>query len=250
MYEALTRLYANSPLPTYNNYYTANFKEYNIDDNITNFYKNKQNYTMNNEEENVSTNFFNRNRFFKDQKLDMSFSKILQESVDFQTNTHLNNPKNSPSNTPLLSKSPLQLYNTYQPPSKPTQHTFNTPQPPDNKPQSPFKSTHPLILPVYFTCESSKAFYIFRPLHKFTLADLVVFSPERISNPHCQYFLVYQILTVIQQLNLMGFNVDGMQLTDFTVDDQLVVRLKNINFQAFYREAKYYTIFWDIYTFR
>ena len=103
---------------------------------------------------------------------------------------------------------------------------------------TPFGTFHPLIGPVYFTCESPTAFYLFRPMHRFTLADLVVFSAEKMSNIQCQSFLVHQILTTVQQLNTLGLNIHSLSLTDFAIDDRLCLSLQRINFKAFYNHLQ------------
>jgi len=68
--------------------------------------------------------------------------------------------------------------------------------------------------------ESSHAFYIVLPFVQYTLADLLTFSPSRLTHTS-KLFILYQLLHVVRHLHALGLSVGNLRLRDISVDDHL-----------------------------
>lgn len=68
--------------------------------------------------------------------------------------------------------------------------------------------------------ESSHAFYIVLPFVQYTLADLLAFSPSRLTHVG-RLFVLYQILHAVRHLHGLGFSVGDLRLRDIAIDDHL-----------------------------
>jgi len=72
--------------------------------------------------------------------------------------------------------------------------------------------------------ESSHAFYVVLPFVQYTLADLLTFSPSRLTHTS-KLFVLYQILHVVRHLHALGLSVGDLRLQDIAVDDHLWIRV-------------------------
>jgi len=72
--------------------------------------------------------------------------------------------------------------------------------------------------------ESSHAFYVVFPFVQYTLADLLTFSPSRLTHISRQ-FVLYQILHVVRHLHALGLSVGNLRLRDIAIDDHLWIRV-------------------------
>jgi len=72
--------------------------------------------------------------------------------------------------------------------------------------------------------ESSRAFYVFLPFVQYTLADLLTFSPSRLTHVS-KLFVLYQILHIVRHLHARGLSVGDLRLRDIAVDDHLWIRV-------------------------
>jgi WD repeat-containing protein 81 len=72
--------------------------------------------------------------------------------------------------------------------------------------------------------ESSAAFYVVMPFVQYTLADLLVFSPSRLTHTN-KLFILYQLLHAVRRLHMQGLSIGDLQLRDVAVDDRLWIGL-------------------------
>jgi len=72
--------------------------------------------------------------------------------------------------------------------------------------------------------ESSRAFYVFLPFVQYTVADLLTFSPSRLTHVS-KLFVLYQILHTVRHLHSLGLSVGDLRLRDIAVDDRLWIHL-------------------------
>jgi len=72
--------------------------------------------------------------------------------------------------------------------------------------------------------ESSHAFYVILPFVQYTLADLLTFSPSRVTHTS-KLFMLYEILQVVRHLHALGLSVGDLQLRDIAVDDHLWISI-------------------------
>jgi len=72
--------------------------------------------------------------------------------------------------------------------------------------------------------ESSRAFYVVLPFVQYSLADLLTFSPNRLTHTS-KLFVLYQILHAVRHLHALGLSVGDLQLRDIAVDDHLWIRV-------------------------
>ena len=72
--------------------------------------------------------------------------------------------------------------------------------------------------------ESSHAFYVVLPFVQYTLADMLTFSPSRLTHVS-KLFVLYQILQVVRHLHALGLSVGDLRLRDIAVDDHLWIRV-------------------------
>lgn len=72
--------------------------------------------------------------------------------------------------------------------------------------------------------ETPHAFYIVVPFVRYTVADLLMFSPCRLSHTR-RLFILYQILSSIRHFHSRGVLVGDLRLSDIMIDDRLAVRL-------------------------
>ncbi|ESO00077.1 hypothetical protein HELRODRAFT_192724 [Helobdella robusta] len=101
-----------------------------------------------------------------------------------------------------------------------------------------FSPAHSCIYPVFFTAETVSHFYIFQPQCKYTLSDLLAFSPLKLSEIPSQMLVVYEILSCVRFLHSLGLNIANVRLRDFSVDDLLWLKIMKFDFKAFYRNCK------------
>lgn len=80
------------------------------------------------------------------------------------------------------------------------------------------------LMPADAVIESSHAFYIILPFVQYTLADLLTFSPSRLSHTS-KLFVLYQILHVVRHLHALGLSVGDLRLRDIAVNDHLWVHV-------------------------
>jgi len=76
------------------------------------------------------------------------------------------------------------------------------------------------LMPADAIIESSRAFYVILPFIQYTVADLLMFSPSRLSHTS-KLFVLCQILHVIRHLHSLGLSVGNLQLRDIAVNDHL-----------------------------
>jgi len=72
--------------------------------------------------------------------------------------------------------------------------------------------------------ESSRAFYVILPFVQYTLADLLTFSPCRVTHTS-KLFVLYQLLHAIRHLHTLGLSVGNLRLRDIAVNDQLWISI-------------------------
>jgi WD repeat-containing protein 81 len=72
--------------------------------------------------------------------------------------------------------------------------------------------------------ESSAAFYVVMPFVQYSLADLMIFSPYRLTHSN-RLFILYQLLHAVRHLHCLGLSIGDLQLQDIAVDDRLWVSL-------------------------
>lgn len=80
------------------------------------------------------------------------------------------------------------------------------------------------LMPADAVIESSCTFYVVLPFVQYTLADLVTFSPSRLSHTS-RLFVLYQILHAIRHLHALGLSVGNLRLRDIAVNDHLWIHL-------------------------
>jgi len=80
------------------------------------------------------------------------------------------------------------------------------------------------LMPADAIIESSRAFYVVLPFVQYTLADLLSFSPSRLTHTS-KLFVLYQILHVVRHLHALGLSVGDLRLQDIAVDDHLWIRV-------------------------
>lgn len=88
-------------------------------------------------------------------------------------------------------------------------------------------ATHPGILISYAVIESSKAFYVVHPFHKYTVSDLVTFSPSKLRDDtqNTKLFVLFELLKAVRHLHSHGISIYNMSLKDILIDDQLWVQI-------------------------
>jgi len=72
--------------------------------------------------------------------------------------------------------------------------------------------------------ESPRAFYVIMPFVQYTVADLLTFSPSRLTHSS-KMFVLYQILHAVRHLHSLGMSVGNLRLGDVAVDDHLWIRI-------------------------
>lgn len=85
--------------------------------------------------------------------------------------------------------------------------------------------------------ESLHAFYVILPFVQYTLADLLTFSPSRLSHTS-RMFVLYQILHVVRHLHALGLTVGNLRLQDVAVNDHLWVCIPPPPISALCRPVK------------
>ena len=80
------------------------------------------------------------------------------------------------------------------------------------------------LMPADAIIESSHAFYIILPFVQYTLADLLTFSPSRLSYTS-RLFVLYQILHAVRHLHALGLSVGNLRLRDIAVNDHLWIHI-------------------------
>jgi len=72
--------------------------------------------------------------------------------------------------------------------------------------------------------ESSHAFYVVLPFVQYTVADLLMFSPSRLTHIS-KLFVLYQILHVVRHFHALGLTFGNLRLRDIAVDDNLWIQV-------------------------
>uniref|UniRef100_A0ACB8ED61 Uncharacterized protein n=1 Tax=Sphaerodactylus townsendi TaxID=933632 RepID=A0ACB8ED61_9SAUR len=94
---------------------------------------------------------------------------------------------------------------------------------------SPSRSRQPdpSIFPAEVLLESSEMLYVLFPYMRYSLHDVVTFSPAKLSNSHAKLlFILFQILQAMQACHGAGLACGAFSLHDVAVDEKLCAQLR------------------------
>ena len=81
--------------------------------------------------------------------------------------------------------------------------------------------------------ESGDAFYVVQRYERYTLHDLVTFSPAALQRHHdAPLFVFYQVLRAVRCCHLLGLSAGRLRPRDFAVDDKSWLKLMSFDASA------------------
>lgn len=85
----------------------------------------------------------------------------------------------------------------------------------------------PNVIPAECLLESAEVLYIILPYTRYSLHDVVTYSPAKLANSNAKVlFILYQVLIAMRECHASGLSCGELSLQDIAVDEQLCSRLK------------------------
>ncbi|XP_067881223.1 WD repeat-containing protein 81 isoform X2 [Heterodontus francisci] len=94
-------------------------------------------------------------------------------------------------------------------------------------PSSVSGETHPNLFPAEALLESAHMLYVLQPFSRYSLQDVVTYSPAKLANSHAKVlFVLFQVLQAMRACHQEGLACGNLSLSHLMVDERLCTQLQ------------------------
>uniref|UniRef100_UPI00398F874B WD repeat-containing protein 81 n=1 Tax=Pristiophorus japonicus TaxID=55135 RepID=UPI00398F874B len=87
--------------------------------------------------------------------------------------------------------------------------------------------THPNLLPAEALLESAQALYVVQPFCRYSLRDLLTYSPAKLASSHAKVlFVLFQLLQAMRACHRQGLACGSLTLAHLALDERLCAQLR------------------------
>ncbi|GCB81405.1 hypothetical protein scyTo_0022502 [Scyliorhinus torazame] len=98
---------------------------------------------------------------------------------------------------------------------------------PEPSPFHAIREPHPNLLPAEALLESTHFLYVIQPFSRYSLRDVVTYSPAKLSSSHAKVlFILFQVLHAMRACHHQGLTCGSLSLNHLMVDERLCTQLQ------------------------